>query len=190
VSGRLHAPECVPPVKNSRYPLDRILGGPQRQSERCREEKILDPTGTRSRSRSLYRLSYPSSALNYIILNSILKERGGIYGLDLSGSGYVPVFQWQLFTNVITNLLILLFLVFRLARIMRLKNIVLSSSELETKIDFAGELPRTTHTGRFLQWGHLLCYYCTESENISAGVSVMHLESVCFRIKLSAVVCI
>jgi hypothetical protein len=31
-----------------RYPLDRKLGGPQSQSGRRGEEKILDPTGTRT----------------------------------------------------------------------------------------------------------------------------------------------
>jgi hypothetical protein len=30
------------------YPLDRRLGGPQKKSERHGEEKILDPTGTRT----------------------------------------------------------------------------------------------------------------------------------------------
>jgi hypothetical protein len=32
----------------SGYPLDRKLGGPQNQSGRSGEEKILDPTGTRT----------------------------------------------------------------------------------------------------------------------------------------------
>jgi hypothetical protein len=32
----------------SRYPLDMRLGGPQSQSERRREKKILDPTGIRT----------------------------------------------------------------------------------------------------------------------------------------------
>jgi hypothetical protein len=30
--------------KSSRYPMDRRLGGPQNQSGRCGEEKILDPS--------------------------------------------------------------------------------------------------------------------------------------------------
>jgi hypothetical protein len=34
--------------KNPRYSLDRRLGGPQSQSGRRGEEKILDPTGTRT----------------------------------------------------------------------------------------------------------------------------------------------
>jgi hypothetical protein len=34
--------------KSPRYPLDRRLGGPQRRSARCAEEKILDPTRTRT----------------------------------------------------------------------------------------------------------------------------------------------
>jgi hypothetical protein len=45
-----------PRGKSSRYPLDRKLGGPQSQSGRRGEEKILDPTGSRtptSRSSSL-----------------------------------------------------------------------------------------------------------------------------------------
>jgi hypothetical protein len=34
--------------KRPRYPLDRRLGGPQSRSGRFGEEKILDPTGTRT----------------------------------------------------------------------------------------------------------------------------------------------
>jgi hypothetical protein len=34
--------------RSLRYPLDRRLGGPQSRSGRCGEEKILDPTGTRT----------------------------------------------------------------------------------------------------------------------------------------------
>jgi hypothetical protein len=37
-----------PQEKNLRYPLDRRLGGPQSRSGRFGEEKILDPTGTRT----------------------------------------------------------------------------------------------------------------------------------------------
>jgi hypothetical protein len=55
-----------PRGKSPRYPLDRRLDGPQSQSERRGEGKILDPTGTRIRplgrpahSQSLYRLRYP-----------------------------------------------------------------------------------------------------------------------------------
>jgi hypothetical protein len=50
------------------YPWDRRLGGPLIRFGRHGEEKILDPTGTRTptprssaRSWSLYRLSYPGS---------------------------------------------------------------------------------------------------------------------------------
>jgi hypothetical protein len=48
VSGQLHAPAALPPGKEPRYPLDRRLGGPQSRSGRFGEEKILDPTGTRT----------------------------------------------------------------------------------------------------------------------------------------------
>jgi hypothetical protein len=34
--------------KGLRYPLDRMLNGPQNRSGRRGEEKILDPTGTRT----------------------------------------------------------------------------------------------------------------------------------------------
>jgi hypothetical protein len=34
--------------KSPRHPLDRRLGGPQSQSRRHGEEKIFDPTGTRT----------------------------------------------------------------------------------------------------------------------------------------------
>jgi hypothetical protein len=46
-AGQLHAPAALPPGKEPRYPLDKRLGGPQSRSGRHREEKILDPTGTR-----------------------------------------------------------------------------------------------------------------------------------------------
>jgi hypothetical protein len=38
----------TPGGKSPRYPLDRKLDGPQSRSGRRREEKILDPTGTRT----------------------------------------------------------------------------------------------------------------------------------------------
>jgi hypothetical protein len=46
VSGQLHAPTALPPGKEP--PLDRRLGGPQSRSGRFGEEKILDPSGTRT----------------------------------------------------------------------------------------------------------------------------------------------
>jgi hypothetical protein len=57
-----------PRGKSPRYQLDRILGEPQSPSGRRGEEKILDPTGTRtpnprSSSQSLYRLRYPGSSV-------------------------------------------------------------------------------------------------------------------------------
>jgi hypothetical protein len=48
VSGQLHAPTVLLQGKSSRYPLDRSLGGPHSRSGRCEEEKLLDPTGTRT----------------------------------------------------------------------------------------------------------------------------------------------
>jgi hypothetical protein len=42
-----------PRGKSPRYPLDRRLGGPQSQSERFGEVKILDPTGTRNSDSSV-----------------------------------------------------------------------------------------------------------------------------------------
>jgi hypothetical protein len=46
-----------PQEKSSRYPLDRRLGGPQNRSGQRGEEKIFDPTGTRTPTpRLLYRL--------------------------------------------------------------------------------------------------------------------------------------
>jgi hypothetical protein len=41
MSGELHTPDALPLEKNPRYPLDRSLGGPQKQSRRRGEEKIL-----------------------------------------------------------------------------------------------------------------------------------------------------
>jgi hypothetical protein len=39
VRGQLHAPAVLPAAKEPRYPLDRRLGGPQRQSGRGGEER-------------------------------------------------------------------------------------------------------------------------------------------------------
>jgi hypothetical protein len=44
VSGKLHAPAALPPEKESRYPLDRRLGGPQSRSGRGGEEKNSQPS--------------------------------------------------------------------------------------------------------------------------------------------------
>jgi hypothetical protein len=41
----------TPRGKSPLYPLDRRLGGPHSRSGRFGEEKILDPTGTRTPSR-------------------------------------------------------------------------------------------------------------------------------------------
>jgi hypothetical protein len=45
VTGQLHAPAALPPGKETRYPLDRRLGGPQSRSGQYGEVKILDPIG-------------------------------------------------------------------------------------------------------------------------------------------------
>jgi hypothetical protein len=45
---QLDAPAALPSEKEPRYPFDRRLGGPQSRSGRSGEEKILDPTGTRT----------------------------------------------------------------------------------------------------------------------------------------------
>jgi hypothetical protein len=65
-------------VKSHRYPLDRRLGGPQSQSGRLGEEKILDPSGTRNSDPSVVQsvasryTDYPIPAhktLQYIFKN-------------------------------------------------------------------------------------------------------------------------
>ena len=43
VSGQIHAPPFLFPVKNPRYSLNRKLCGPQNQDGRLREEKHLLP---------------------------------------------------------------------------------------------------------------------------------------------------
>jgi hypothetical protein len=45
---QLHAPAALSLGKSPQYPLERMLGGPQNRSGRHGEEKILDPTGTRT----------------------------------------------------------------------------------------------------------------------------------------------
>jgi hypothetical protein len=47
-SGQLHAPAALPLGKSPLYLLDWRLGWPQSRSGRDGEEKILDPTGTRT----------------------------------------------------------------------------------------------------------------------------------------------
>jgi hypothetical protein len=44
VSGQLHAPAALPTSKESRYPLDRRPGEPQRRSGRGGEEKKFPVT--------------------------------------------------------------------------------------------------------------------------------------------------
>jgi hypothetical protein len=59
-----------PRGKSPRYPLYRTLGELQSRSGQRGEEKILDPTMTRSptpRSQSLYRLRYPGSFILQLI---------------------------------------------------------------------------------------------------------------------------
>jgi hypothetical protein len=50
MSGQLHVPAALLPGKQPQVPigLDRRLGGPQSQSGRHGEVKILDPTGIRT----------------------------------------------------------------------------------------------------------------------------------------------
>jgi hypothetical protein len=50
MSGQLHAPAALSPVKELRVPLDRRLGGPQSRSGRRGEKKILAPTGARTQT--------------------------------------------------------------------------------------------------------------------------------------------
>jgi hypothetical protein len=48
VSGQLDAPAALFREKSSLYPVDRRRGGPQSRSRRGGEDKIIDPTGTRT----------------------------------------------------------------------------------------------------------------------------------------------
>jgi hypothetical protein len=48
LSGHFHAPAALPLGKYPQYPFDRRLSGTQMRSGRHGEEKILDPTGTRT----------------------------------------------------------------------------------------------------------------------------------------------
>jgi hypothetical protein len=68
VSGQLHASAALP-----RYPLDRRLGGPQSRSGRPGEQKILDPTGTRTPTP---RSSSPLPVAITTILSRLLVGRG------------------------------------------------------------------------------------------------------------------
>jgi hypothetical protein len=44
--GKLHAPAALSQMKNSRYPLEIRLGGPQRRLDAMEKCKTLEPTGT------------------------------------------------------------------------------------------------------------------------------------------------
>jgi hypothetical protein len=58
-----------PREKSPWYPLDRRLCGPRSRSGRRGEEKVLDPTGTRTptpRTCNPYRLRYPGSPSSYV----------------------------------------------------------------------------------------------------------------------------
>jgi hypothetical protein len=48
VSGQLYAPAALPPGKSPRYPLNTRLGAPQSRSGRRGDDKIYDPSWTRS----------------------------------------------------------------------------------------------------------------------------------------------
>jgi hypothetical protein len=68
VSGQLHAPDAIPRGESPQYPLYRRFCGPQSQSGRRGEEKILELSGTRTpaRSQPLYRLRHPGSLDNVV----------------------------------------------------------------------------------------------------------------------------
>jgi hypothetical protein len=76
IRSRCSRPDLFTPGERApRYPLDRRLGGPQNRSGRRGEEKILDPTGTRTPtprpySQSLYRLSYVGKKEMYNVSRS------------------------------------------------------------------------------------------------------------------------
>jgi hypothetical protein len=48
LNGQLHAPATLHPGKESRYPLDRRLGGPQTRSWRYGEDKNLTRAGNQT----------------------------------------------------------------------------------------------------------------------------------------------
>jgi hypothetical protein len=62
MSSQLHGPAALPRGKSPRYLLDMRLDGPQSQSRRRGEGKILDPTEIRTPApRSSSRLRYSGS---------------------------------------------------------------------------------------------------------------------------------
>jgi hypothetical protein len=61
VNGQLHAPAALPPVERaSGTHWIRRLGGPQSQSERREEGKIIDPAGPRTPTSQMFS-RYPDS---------------------------------------------------------------------------------------------------------------------------------
>jgi hypothetical protein len=82
VSGQLHTPANLPSGKSTRYPLARRLSGPQNRSGVFGEEKILDPTGTRTPTpkplaipTALSRLRLVMWATNYSVIHEKIKLR-------------------------------------------------------------------------------------------------------------------
>jgi hypothetical protein len=63
--GQFHAPTALSPWKSTRYPSDRRLGGPQSRFGRRGEEKILDPTGTRTPSASESAVTVPDGVVTF-----------------------------------------------------------------------------------------------------------------------------
>jgi hypothetical protein len=75
-SGQLQDPAALPPKKEPQCPLDRRFGGPQSRSGRPGEDKIVDPTGTRTptpRSSSPWPVAIPTE------LSRLLMSRQYLY---------------------------------------------------------------------------------------------------------------
>jgi hypothetical protein len=71
VSGELYAPASLPPGKEAAVPIGWGQGGPQSRSGRRGEEKILDPTGTRTptpQSSSPWPVAIPNTIARLLIV--------------------------------------------------------------------------------------------------------------------------
>jgi hypothetical protein len=64
----------TPVGKSPRYPLDRRLSGPQSRSGRQGQEKIFDPTGTRTSTSLSSSLLYMGCHVNVFVFQTVIQE--------------------------------------------------------------------------------------------------------------------
>jgi hypothetical protein len=92
MSGQLHASAALPPRgKSPQYPLDKKLRRPQSRYGRCKEEKILEPSGTRTLMPQSFRPQKKQKVENIILtfITDTQRNRDTV--------------QWQTFVTTVMN---------------------------------------------------------------------------------------